>query len=257
LVKNGRWVEASEVYREVARLEATEGKVEAQQQAQREAESELAALARRIPSIVISVAGVAADQVAVQIDAVQVPTALLGEARPLNPGKHRIVGKFRDQMVEQAIEVKEAERRDVRLAFKPAPAAAVTPVPMQKGAEGEPSEPSEPSNSAQQVGGWVALGVGAAGLVAGGVTGLMVLGKKKKLEDNEYCQGRSCEEGAYDDVDSYNRLRTISSACFIVGAVGAAAGATLLLTLGDDAADNGTDVSAFVGLGQAGIVGSF
>jgi pentatricopeptide repeat protein len=49
LAKNGRWVEAAEVYREVSRLEPTEGKVEAQREAQRAAAGELETLAGKIP----------------------------------------------------------------------------------------------------------------------------------------------------------------------------------------------------------------
>ena len=76
LTKNGRWVEAAEVYREVSRLEISEGKVEAQQEAQQAAASELDELAAKIPAIVIMIEGAQANQVVVEIDGVQVPAEL-------------------------------------------------------------------------------------------------------------------------------------------------------------------------------------
>jgi hypothetical protein len=124
LTKNGRWVEAAEVYREVSRLEISEGKVEAQQEAQQTAASELDELVGKIPAIVILVEGAPANQVVVEIDGVQVPAAVLGEARPMDPGQHRVVGRFGDQLSEQVVELGPGQQRKLKVAFKPEPAQA-------------------------------------------------------------------------------------------------------------------------------------
>lgn len=252
LTKNLHWVEAAEVYREVSRLEVTEGKVEAQQEAQRAAESELSELEGKIPQVVIAVEGTTSNEVVVEIDGVQVPFAVLGEARPMNPGQHRVVGKLRDQVVEQTVDLAVGQKRDVKLVFEAGQAK-----PAKGKVKGTPPEAEPPaSGDTQRFVGWAALGVGAAGLVTGGVTGLLVLGKKGDLEDNEYCRGTECEQPAHGDVDSYNRLRTISGVSFIVGGVAAAVGATLLLTSSGDAGD-ARSVSAYVGVAHAGFRGSF
>ena len=75
--------------------------------------------------------------------------------------------------------------------------------------------------------GWVGLGVGGAGLVFGGVTGLVVLSKKSALEDDG-CVDARCYSDQADDVDSYNSMRTLSTVGFAVGGLGVAAGAALL-----------------------------
>jgi len=253
LTKNGRWVEAAEVYREVSRLEVTEGKIENQQEAQRTAESELKELEGKIPVLVIVAEGATPDEVAVEVDGARLPPAVLGEAWPANPGQHRIVGKWRDQLVEQTLKLAEAEKRPVKLVFQVEPAKPVAP-PPKPGPAPVAEEPT--SGGTQRMLGWAAVGVGAAGLVTGGVTGLMVLSKKSDLEGNQHCRGTTCEEAAHGDVDSYNRLRTISGVSFIVGGVAAAAGATLLLTLGEPD-DEGRAVSGYVGVGHAGLRGSF
>lgn len=252
LAKNGRWIEATEVYREVSRLEPTEGKVEAQREAQRAAASELEALAGKIPEVVIVVEGAASSQVVVEIDDVRVPAAVLGEARPTNPGRHRVVGKFRDQVAEQTVDLAEGQERQVKLVFKPGPAK---PVAQKPNAAVVPSD-SEPASDGgtQRTAGWVALGVGAAGLITGSVTGLLMLNKANDLENDEHCQDNECEPPAHDEVDSHNRLRTISSVSFIVGGVAAALGATLLLTSGEN---EDRAVSAYVGVGHLGVRGSF
>jgi hypothetical protein len=104
---------------------------------------------------------------------------------------------------------------------------------------------------------WAALGVGAVGLVTGGVTGFMVLGKKSALEDNPSCVDTTCAPPAHDDVDSYNSLRTISTVSFVVGGAAAALGVTLLLTSHGGEGESGSAVSAYVGVGHAGVKGSF
>lgn len=253
LTKNQRWVEAAEVYREVSRLEVTEGKVDAQRDAQQAAESELDRLLGKIPAVVIVVEGAAPDQVTVQIDGVTVPAAVLGEARPMNPGQHRIVGKLGDQVVEKSVNLTEGQKHDVKLVFAPEP-----PKPAVENREAEPvaAAADSSSGSTMRIVGWAALGVGAAGIVTGGVTGFLVLGKKSDLEDNAACRGTECEPPAHGDVDGYNRLRTISTVSFIVGGAAAALGTTLLLT-SSDGAEASPAVSAYVGVGHAGINGSF
>lgn len=253
LTKNQRWVEAAEVYREVSRLEITEGKIEAQREAQRVAATELGGLEAKIPAVVITVEGAAPDQVTVQVDGAAVSSAVLGEARPMNPGQHRIVGKLGDQMVEKAVTLTEGQKQDVTLEFAPQqPNAAVEHRGTAPTADADESGGSD----TMRLVGWGALGVGAAAIITGGVTGFLVLGKKSDLEDNDACHGTECEPPAHGDVDSYNQLRTISTVSFVVGGAAAALGATLLLTSNDNA-EASPAVSAFIGVGHAGVKGSF
>jgi len=75
---------------------------------------------------------------------------------------------------------------------------------------------------------YVAFGVGAAGLVVGGITGVIALGKSGDLKDK--CPDNNCPSTEQDNVDSYKSVGTISTIGFIVAGVGGATGLVLLLT---------------------------
>jgi hypothetical protein len=70
--------------------------------------------------------------------------------------------------------------------------------------------------------------VRAAGIVAGSVTGAMVLGKKGTVSDN--CVGAACSAEGKSAADSGKSLATASTVCFGVGLAGAAAAVVLLVT---------------------------
>jgi hypothetical protein len=87
-------------------------------------------------------------------------------------------------------------------------------------------------SSPQRTLGWATLGVGAAGIAVGSITGLMALSKHGEIEDHEACADDRCARagGSEELVNSYNSLRTFSSIGFIAGGVLAAGGAALILT---------------------------
>ena len=84
-------VVALEHYRQVLNLEPSElwvGSV--QQQAQKQAQQELALLQERIPRLSIRIEGAESKDVIVEIDGVAVPSALLEMERLVDPGKRRL-----------------------------------------------------------------------------------------------------------------------------------------------------------------------
>ena len=93
LAKCGHLVTASELYRQATHLTPNDlwlGNV--QQQAQADAEKELAGLQPRIPRLRIRVEGAAGNDVEVTIDDVKIASALYGVEIPKDPGRRRIVG---------------------------------------------------------------------------------------------------------------------------------------------------------------------
>src|SRR5262245_8809175 len=66
---------------------------------------------------------------------------------------------------------------------------------------------------------YVALALGGAGLVAGGVTGAMAMSKRSALDDNPSCADGKCLHDVEDDVSSLRTFRTISTVGFIAGGV--------------------------------------
>jgi hypothetical protein len=104
----------------------------------------------------------------------------------------------------------------------------------------------------------VALGVGAAGVLAGGITGVMAMGKKSELDDSGLCRDGKCAPAAHDDVDSLDTLRTISTVSFVVGAIGVGTGVTLLVTGGGgDERRPAAGAALRVGPGWLGLAGRF
>ena len=116
LAKHGQLVAASELYRQATRLTPNDlwvGNV--QQQAQGDAEKELAELQPRIPRLRVRVEGAAANDVEVTIDDIKLAGALFGIDLPADPGRRRVVGKRGGETVEQTIELGEGEHKEAVL----------------------------------------------------------------------------------------------------------------------------------------------
>jgi hypothetical protein len=102
-----------------------------------------------------------------------------------------------------------------------------------------------------------AFGLGAAGLVLGGVTGALELGQVKDLEKR--CPNKACPGDAQPDLDKANRFATLSTVGFVVGGVGVAAGVVLLAVRKKAPASSSTGalIVPWVGPGMVGLAGSF
>jgi hypothetical protein len=161
-----------------------------------------------------------------------VPAAALNVKRAVNPGTHKVTVSadgFRESATE--FSVKEGEVLSVTLALERASVAAADGGPTATSTVGFSSNPEADSGhagSSQQTFGYALLGIGAAGIITGGVTGILAYGKHAELEDN--CLNGSCPPGERDTLDSYRLYGNLSTVSFIIGGVGAAAGITLLLT---------------------------
>ena len=240
LAKLNRLVEAAERYQEVLRLDAQGGEAAVQRQAKSDAAEELARLSPQIPNLVISVEGAEVDSVQVKVDGAVLASSLIGENRPVNPGKHVVEASRGQQHVQVAAEVATGETKPVVLRFQagapsaaaPSPGAAaapaaepVAPVPGQAD-DGSASKPT----STRRTLGFVAIGVGGAGLALGGVATVIAVGKKGKLDDSQACSQNRCLPSEQGNVDSYKMWRQVSSIGLIAGVAVAGAGVLMVLT---------------------------
>ncbi|MBW2459737.1 MAG: hypothetical protein JRI68_34925 [Deltaproteobacteria bacterium] len=75
--------------------------------------------------------------------------------------------------------------------------------------------------------GYIAGGVGAAGMVMFGIFGGLTLGEYSSLEDQ--CPDNSCTEDQSGDADSGKTYQTVANVSAIIGAVGLAAGTGLII----------------------------
>ncbi len=266
LVKAGKLVEAQERYLKVTRLPVADGDVEVQKKAEADAAKELSALYPRVPTVVIQVEGASANSVAVTVDGAPLAADLLGEARPIDPGAHQVVGTRGTERVEVALEIAEGEQKSAVVHFPSAAASAVAPAaPVPAVAPEQPSAaapvsanpaPVEASpGSGRRTLAWVSIGVGAAGLVFGGVTGAIAMSDRSSLRSSGVCFGTDCGTRESSKVDSYNSMRTLSSVGFIAGGVLAGAGVVLLLTAPKSHPES--SAALFLAPASAGIRGTF
>ena len=254
---NGKFVEAQETYNRIVREGVPTGAPAAFQNAVDAARVEVGTVSPKIGTVVINVTG--ADSPKITLDDQPFPTAALGVKRAVNPGAHVLratADGFRP--AEQRFNVTEAGASTATLALEKDPnapvagagavpvtgPAVVAPAPTPGVGTFSPPESSGGGSSVKTIG-LVLMGVGGAGLVVGGITGVMAMGKHSDLAKN--CPDAKCTSDRQSDVDSYKSLGTISTIGFIAGGVLAAGGAVLFFTApkeGARSASNGLPLIA-------------
>jgi hypothetical protein len=283
LVKRGKLVAASELYHQATLLAPNDLWVgNTQQEAEADAEKELAELQPRIAKLRIRVEGAAVDDIELSIDDAQIASALLGIAIPTDPGQRRIVAKRGTEVVGRTIDLAEGERKETVLHFSQvapsaapiAKAEAVPPAPpliVQKETLPPPvaaapsTSPAAPvvaevrnedssTGKAQRTWGWIAVDVGLVGLVAGAATAIVLISDKGLRSS---CPNDTCDPSKVDggSMNTYNLLRNVSLAGLIAGGVSTAVGVTLLLWPPSEASE--PSVALWLGPNSAGFKGSF
>lgn len=196
----------------------------------------------------------------VTIDGERVPVANLNTNRPTNPGTHQIEATAAGfKKTSQKIQLAEGGADSVALTLEADPNAPKEERVGEKPLVAPPAEP-EPQKKSSVVAPVVAFGVGAAGLAVGAIFGAMAMGKKGELEDVCGPNRTACPASSQSDLDSGKTFGTVSTIGFVVGGVGVAAGAVMLITgwPKTSAARSGSvTVEPRVGLGSFALAGSF
>jgi hypothetical protein len=250
----GKLVEAQESYNRIIRDGVAPGSPHSWAKALEDANKEVAALPTRLPWVTISVLGPTNPEVI--IDSTPVPIASLGVKRPVNPGSHTIkVSAEGYQPTEKAITLSEGQTLTVNLELEQTPADASQLA--KKTAVTADTTASAGSTESRKYLAYGALGLGGAGLIVGGITGVLAYQKHSDIE--KACTGPACDPSQASAIDRYRMYGTVSTVGFIVGGVAAAAGVILLVTQPKDSAQGtkGPQVSAFIGPGSAGVKGTF
>ena len=179
------------------------------------------ALEPKLPKLTVSLAPGSPAGARVLRDGVELGAAALETALPVDPGPHTLVVEAPGhQKATRQISLREGQTERVVLGVGPRSRTG-------GGAHGTAPSPT----SSKRTWGWVLSGVGAAGLSVGTITGLMVLGEKRRVDDN--CDpDKRCNQTGMDAVDTGRTLGTVSGASFIVGGL-ALAGGVYLLVSGD------------------------
>jgi hypothetical protein len=253
LERLGRLTEARGVALQVTKMLPQQSEPPAFAKARAKAAQMLARLDARIPAVEIVVLGLASGiEPEVDVDLARLPRAALASPVQLDPGRHAITATAPGHAsTTTSVTLAEGDRRRIELALRPEGDARAA-------ADGGGDRARGMSPLA-----YAGFGVGAAGLVVGGVTGWLTISKSRELE--EACGGTVCPTGYERDLDSARRMSQVSNVSFAVGAVGLTVGVLALFTGDADAersSRSGPPATAIrlapaVGPGQWGVVGSF
>lgn len=200
-----------------------------------------AAIEGRLPRLSLLLDAAAPRDTRISLDGNDLATDSLRTPLSLNPGRHIVrVGAGGRTTRTIQVELAEGERKALRLEFEAA---------QRPAAEG--------TNSTSNALGYVLLGVGAAGVAAGGVM-WAVLNKKQDIVDNHCDAQKRCSQDGIDAANAGEKLTPFYTGAWLVGAAGLGAGAYVLLT-DRGTADEGTMVGVTVlpGGGAVGATGRF
>ncbi len=260
--KLGKLVKAREAYLKAKRENLADTAPPPIKAAQEAAIAELPAVEARLARITIVVEGGGTKAVRVAMDGQAVPSALVGVPYPADPGAHTLVAEadgLRSAPVEVTLE--EGGQQQVVLKLVPTEEAPVEPVKAD-GSGSVSSDDLKPGGmSTMRLGSYISFGVGAVGLGVG--IGFMVSANGSDSDADSLFDScdPGCTSGQQAEIrsveDDAKSARTLSTVGFIVGGVGVAAGATLLLLDLNQSSAKVPAVQPWVGLGSAGVRGTF
>jgi hypothetical protein len=212
----GKLVAAQETYARIVREGVAPGASAVFTKAVADARTELDALEPRIPTVVIELKG--APSAKVTLDGAVIPAAALGVSRPVDPGKHGVRAEADGFLpAEASFTVDERKSERVALTLVPAPTQANDALKADASAAPAKSSP-------MRTVGFVGIGLGGAGLILGGITGAMALGKHSELAP--LCpMGHCTNQGPA--IDQYHLYANLSTAGFVVGGAFAVTGIVL------------------------------
>lgn len=230
-VKLGKLVAAQESYNKIVREQSQNANLPpAFKDALDSAKSEVGPVSAKIANVVIRVDG--APNPTVTLDGQPVSSAGLGLKRPVDPGSHAVHAEAPGfKPADASFQVAEAGAAELNLKLeKPGPGDGVAGA--QPGTGGSVPEQAGPSSGNNKTLAYAAFGVGGAGIVLGGVTGLIAVSKHGKLADA--CTNGKCPSNQAAAIRSYKTMGTLSTVGFIVGVLGAGTGAVLWFTSGKE-----------------------
>jgi hypothetical protein len=225
LAKIGRLLEAVDVYEQTARFKLADDAPEAYVTAVHTAVTEVEEVRVRLPRLKLTVVGASSTEVPqVTIDDKPTADALVGVARPVDPGPHKFAVRVAGQVrAAREVNLNEGQSYQVDLDIRP-----VQPVAKPAAEPVAPPSPRSTRSSSLRTLGFVGLGVGAVGIGIGTYTGLVALHHQSQLD--AACHP-DCPQSSADDLSGWRGNRTASWLSYGVG-VAAAASGVLLLTLG-------------------------
>ena len=231
-------VEARTTIRRLLTPAPKPGEPEPFQEARSKADALDAELDTRIASLHFVLRGaLPSETVDIFVDGEVVAAAAVDMPYRVNPGHHLVSAQAKGKEAKAEVDVAERQSADVPLELVTvAPADDTAPPPPQEHAANVPTLS------------YVAGGIGAAGLLVGGVTGVLALSSKHSAESG--CRGSLCPPSTWSDLDHAHSYATVSTVGFIVGAVGV--GVALGSFLATRPSSNGAALQAHLSASNSG-----
>src|SRR5262249_35777682 len=151
--------------------------------------------------------------VVVTLDGEEFPQSLFGIATAIDPGPHVFTTRVPEgPLIEQRVDIAPGERKQMNLDVRNpnAPPPTETPAPQPLPPDTEPPD-REQSHSSLAPWMWTSFGIGAAGVITGTISGVMLLEDRSKIMRECPTSNRKedgsipCSDGGYAAVQ---RVRT-------------------------------------------------
>jgi hypothetical protein len=189
---------------------------------------------------------------------VTIPAEAAAAPIRLDPG-HHVITAGENGVARAAVDLAERDVKTISLTLPAEAPASASATAAPVGPE-SPATAHESPHTARTIA-IAGFGVGAAGLAAGAITGLMSIQKTNQLKST--CgPSNTCAPSNASDLDAARTTATVSTIAFVVAGAGVAVGVGALL-IGDrhspdaSAPQTGVRVTPWIGLGAAGVRGSF
>ena len=190
------------------------------------ARRKIAALEKRLPRVTLHLEPGSPSDTKVMKDGVELGSAALGLPVPVDPGPHVIVVRA-PKHVDKSFNVSLAEGEVVEVTV-----GAGALKPDDKPVARTEIEPKPKQTDPKRYIGYGLVGLGAVGLAVGAVAGLVAIGKKNTV--GQLCHpdpagGTGCSQEGVDAASTGSTMAAVSTVGFLVGAVAAAGGVTLIV----------------------------
>jgi hypothetical protein len=274
--KLGHLVTARELYNKIMRENLPPSAPQAFRDAQTAAEEEIKNVEPRLARLTVSVEAPAGVVPMVTMDGKEVPAALLGVPRPVDPGEHVVEAKAEGYLpAQQKTALSEGGTGTLALKLEVDPAAVVAPPPEPAQAQSEPAatgatpeDQAPPSGSDLAIPAYISLGVGALGLGAGVMFTLQSSSKRSDADDKyAECASRGVDGQCKQDDplasevasldDEAGSAKTLAVVGYAVGGLGVAAGVTLLYLDSQGGSASEPRIVPWLGYQSAGVTGTF
>jgi hypothetical protein len=258
----GQLVEARDTVAAIRRIAPKPDDPAPFKEARAKAEELDSSLNGRVPALNIAIKGAGPGETPiVSIDGEPLPPGVLGLPRAVDPGHHVIEVKTTNGAAKEEVDVHEGDQTPVELTL----VANVAVPELDESNKREPDAPLPESKShSPTLLTWTGVGVAGAGIIVGTVTGVLSMSKKSTLTSE--CTNDICGPSSYSDYNAANSLATVSTIGFIAAGVGAVVAAATLLVghresagapAAPPAAETGLTIRPSIGLGSAGVTGTF